>query len=173
MLFTYMVCVKSYAQSPYKASVGGAVYGIALGPSFKSFFTDKVAFQTDIFFKGTITGSKKDNFVLYFVLETDLNIMYQKKLKDKLFGFIGGGVSHGYTFSENGKFGVNTIGGLEFVFKKIPLSIQLDLRPGYGLLYNVNNNPIPEDFFSSELKTPWSHFDWTIAFILRYTFKEK
>ena len=174
-------CEKSYAQSPYKASVGGLLpYSSIMGPSFKAFFTDKVAFQTDIFYKAAFVGTIEYGIALYASLETNTNIVYQKKLKDEkrseLFYFVGGGVSLGYEiFDGNGKFGVNSIFGLEYVFKNTPIAFQMDLRPGYGLLYNLNDIPVQVGWiFSPPVnKNPWSHFDWAIGFTLRYAFKEK
>ena len=182
MFYLCMICEKSYAQSPYKASVGGVLYpSTAVGPSFKAFFTDKVAFQTDVFLKVVLAGGKDvdiNRIVLAFYLsvETNVNFIYQKKIKEKenleLFWLTGGGVSLGYSWTPgSGKFGVNAIMGIEYVFKEKPLAIQIDFRPGYGLLFNSNYNYVEAVFF--EHKNPWSHFDWLIAFTLRYTFKEK
>lgn len=178
-------CGKINAQAPYRASVGGVspYPSTATGLSFKSFFTDNVAFQTDILFRATFTGyiSKEvSDPILYFLLETNTNVMYQKKFKDKttyeLFWLMGGGVSLGYQLDGHGKFGVNAILGFELCAKKIPLAFQMDLRPAYAMLFNFNDRPIGTfavftDYYID--KNPWSHFDWLIAFTLRYTFKEK
>ena len=176
-----VACLKSYAQSPYKASVGGIVYGLALGPSFKAFFTNHVAFQTDMFLKGVLSAGKDVNtnrigFAPYLSVETNVNLIYQKKIKEKtyteLFLLAGGGVSLGYSWTPgSGKFGINAIMGLEYVFKNIPLAIQIDLRPGYGLLFNSNYKYVDAIFFTHN--NPWSHFDWCIPLTFRYSFKEK
>jgi hypothetical protein len=175
---------KISAQAPYKASIGGMPYYgtfLAIGPSFKFFLNDNVAFQSDILYRATLTGAfieRRIAFALYTVLETNTNFMYQKKLKDKksseLFGFIGGGINFGINFGflpveGCGKFGTNAIFGLEYVYKNIPLAIQIDLRPGYGVLFHPSGEI---DVFNT-VKTPWSHFDWMFGFTLRYTFKEK
>ena len=174
-------CEKLMAQAPYKASVGGILYpSLAVGPSFKVFLTNNIAFQTDMLFKAVFTGSINEGAVLYFLLETNTNVTYQKKFKEKetyeLFWLMGGGLSLGYQISGNGKFGVNTIMGFELCAKKIPLTFQMDLRPGYAMLFNMNGSPI-ETFsvFSSNYldKNPWHHFDWLLGFTLRYTFKNK
>ena len=155
-------------------------YSSIIGPSFKAFFTDKTAFQTDIFYKIALAGTIEYGVAIYTSVETNTNIVYQKKMKDKkfseLFGFIGGGVSVGYEiFDGNGKFGANAIVGLEYVFKNRPLAFQIDLRPGYGLLYSLDKRPIQVGWiFTPPVgKNPWSHFDWSIGFTLRRTFKEK
>ena len=182
VLLLCIPCENIKAQSPYKASVGGVVYaGIAAGPSFKAFFTDKVAFQVDFLFRGTATGNLdlKENTcgpVLYFALETDLNIVYQKKLKEtsNWFWFIGGGVGMGrQLIAGNGKFGANVILGFEYVCEKIPLTIQLDLRPGYAMLYNLDSDELNKVQYFDPVKSPWSHFDWLAGLTLRYAFKEK
>jgi hypothetical protein len=170
--------------SPYRASIGGVVYpSLAVGPSFKFFLTNHLALQTDILFRAVFTGcAVKDTFfpVLFFIFETRNNVIYQKKFKDKetyeLFWFIGAGISLGCQFQGNGKFGVNTMMGLELCAKKIPLTFQFDLHPGYAMLFNLfnlDNRPI-EVFGTRGIdKNPWSYFDWLIAFTLRYTLKEK
>jgi len=174
----------TFSLSPYRASVGGILYpSLAVGPSFKTFLTNNVAFQTDILFRAIFTsGVTKEGSegVLYFLLETATNIMYQKKFKDKktyeLFWLIGGGISLGYQFQGYGKFGANAMIGFELCAKKIPLTFQMDLRPGYAMLFNLDGNPIeiPWIFGYRYIhKNPWSHFDWLIAFTLRYAFKEK
>jgi len=178
---TFLLCLpcnKIMAQAPYKASVGG-MYPFALGVSFKTFFTENVALQTDILGKVVITGNiGKNNYFKYFfpVAELNMNIMYQKKIKDKktfeLFWLMGGGVGLGCElFGLNGKFGANIILGLEFVFKNAPIAFQIDLRPGYGMLFN-SGNTLNTHWFISD-KNPWSHFDWLIGIALRYTFKKK
>jgi hypothetical protein len=177
LFFMQIPCENIMAQSPYKASVGAVIpYSTAIGPSFKTFFKDNVAFQTDILYKSILSGDIKNGLLLGVVVEANINIMYQKKLKEKktsdLFWFIGGGVSGGYSFlGDVGKFGVNSIIGLEYVFRNIPLVIQLDLRPGYGLFLGGYNNEVY--FFFAEAKTPFSYFDWMFGFTLRHAFKEK
>jgi len=168
-------------QAPYKHSIGGMVHAIAAGPSYKTFFAKNFAFQTDIFIKALFTGGvTKERYeeVLYFLLETSTNFMYQKKIKDyrkyELFWFMGGGVSFGYEFHGYGKFGTNAMIGLELCSKKIPLTFQMDLRPGYAMLFDIDGNPIeiPRFFWHRyKHKNPWSHFDWIIGFTLRYAIK--
>ena len=186
ILFVASSCNKTMAQVPYKASIGGMpLYAsTALGPSFKAFFTDNVAFQTDIFFKGIFTAgidtkSNEISFALYISAETNINFYYPKKLKEKnsfdLFWLTGGGISlghqSGFGFIGGGKFGINAILGMEYVFKNKPLAIQIDFRPGYGLLFNSNNDYVETLFYT--YKNPWHHYDWLMGCTLRYTFKEK
>ena len=178
-------CEKTMAQAPYKASVGGMLpyASTAVGPSSKFFISDKVALQTDILTHETITGFIEENHVwicLYLSIEQNTNVMYQKKIKDKknseLFWFIGGGATLGCELlpETNGKFGVNAITGFECVFKNKPLSIQIDLRPGYAMLFNFDENlNMHNIWFSPPSKNPWSHFDWLIGFTLRRTFNKK
>ena len=179
-----LFCGKTNAQVPYKASVGGIMpyTSLAVGPSFKFFFTDNVAFQTDILVKGVLTGGvdvdkNKISFAPYLSIEANMNVIYQKKLKEnsisELFWLMGGGVSFGYSWTPgNGKFGVNTLFGLEYVFMNKPIAIQIDFRPGYGLLFNSSVDSYVEAIFFTHTN-PWSHFDWFIGGTLRYTFKQK
>jgi len=166
--------------APYYASVGGIispafpVMAVA-GVSYKSFMTKNLAFQTDILIKTMLTGNINERTIFYSGYVTNTNILYQKKLKEQknanLFWFFGGGASLGFTITGNAKFGANAIIGLEYLFHKKNLAIQLDLRPGYGILFSsysqLNRGWLPP------LKNPWSHFDWCWGVTFRYVFKEK
>jgi len=173
-------CNEVMAQAPYKASVGGMLPSLlALGPSSKFFFSEHLAFQVDILYKITLTGVISENRIyfggVYPTVELNISMMYQKKIKEKkaseLFWFIGGGLSLGCeVLGPNGKFGANAILGLEFVFKNSPIALQIDMRPGYGMLFNSGDKL--NDYFFIPVTNPWSHFDWLIGITLRYTFKE-
>lgn len=167
-------------QTLYKASVGGMLPSfMAMGASFKTFFSEHIAFQTELLYKVTLVGSidkKRISFGgVYPAIEFNTNVMYQKKIKNnkkfELFWFIGGGVSLGCDlFGPNGKFGTNMIIGLEYIFLNKPLAFQIDVRPGYGMLFNSDKR-LNNGFYPNI--NPWSHFDWLIGFTLRYTFKNK
>lgn len=110
------------------------------------------------------------------VLELNVNFIYQNHFIAGLYGFAGGGPSlgwHCYNFytpygvggvyndwryykGNNGKAGVNMIFGLEYVFKA-PVSLQVDFRPGYALLF--------------DWKYTAHYFDWGLNLGIRYTFK--
>jgi hypothetical protein len=47
----------------------------------------------------------------------------------------------------------------------------MDLRPGYGMLFNSGEKLNGGGYIPAN--NPWSHFDWTLAFTLRYTLKKK
>ena len=180
---TFLLCLpcnKIMAQVPYKASVGGMYPAlIAGGASYKTFLSDNFALQTDLLCRMVAAKyiEEKDFLLgLYGTIELNTNIMYQKKVKEKenfyLFWFIGCGGTLGFEFVRiNGKFGANAILGLEFVFNKYPLAIQIDLRPGYGMLFN-SGGKLNSDFFIPDTN-PWHHFEWLIGIALRYTFKKK
>ena len=163
-------------QTPYSVSVGGMISPLCPngGASFKTFFTNNMSFQADIYFKTMLTGAIKEGYAIYSSCVINTNFMYQKKLKEQktseLFWFIGGGISLGCTMAGNAKFGTNTIVGLEYVFK-IPLTIQIDMRPGYGMLFSSDNELKGITLHST--KNPWSHFDWLLGLTLRYTLKNK
>lgn len=140
------------------------------GVSIKTFLTDNFAYQTDIFYGAKITRTKIDGIVAYLAVESNTNVMYQKKLKEKkkseLYGLIGGGISLGCGVLQSfGKFEVNTIIGLEYVWKNSPLSFQIDFRPGCGMLF-LGKGLAPYS------KDPFFHFDWLLGITLRYTFKK-
>ena len=174
-------CEKLMAQAPYKASIVGTAYPCltnVIGPTYKMFFADNIAFQTDIFFKSTLTWCTDKYgiaFAFYYAVESNTNIMYQKRIKDKTtvesFWFLGGGITLGCNIlSGDGKFGTNVIMGLEYILKNAPISFQIDFRPGFGMLFNFDENLNNGGYIPDN--NPWVHFDWTLAFTLRYTFKK-
>ncbi|MDR2834664.1 MAG: autotransporter outer membrane beta-barrel domain-containing protein [Bacteroidales bacterium] len=143
-----------YAQAPYESGAG-IIAGFMNGLSYKTFaIGNKVALQTDLGVKFEAHDSSQ-----FWTVDINPNIMFQHRISiSNLYWFLGVGTSVGYAFTDNlksGKFGVNVIGGIEYKFN-IPLSIQLDYRPGYGLLFSKH---------SSE-----SYFDWGLNLSFRYTF---
>lgn len=179
MAFLFLGASTVKAQ-PYKMSIGGIV-GTTEGASFKMFIAPKLALQADLGFK---YGSYYYNYAYdyysgynwFWTLELNPNLKYQGNIHEWNVGglqwFAGGGVGLGYVLSKyhyfyddyndirdnngaRGKFGVNAIGGVEFFFKKIPLTTQFDMRPGYGLLFGSGTK---------------SYFDWGCNVSVRYTF---
>lgn len=77
-----------------------------------------------------------------------------------------------------GKFGVNAIAGVELALKGAPITIGIDFRPGYGLLfaghdedYKKAQDEAKEFGYEYSATAPVYHFfDWTLAATVRYTF---
>ena len=105
--------------------------------------------------------------------------MYEGNFIAGLYGFAGGGVSLGYSWNgwyplyqhhinyyyythgwDLGKFGINAILGLEYKLN-IPLTLQLDFRPGYGMLFG-------EEYYG--YANVWNYFDWSLNAGVRYAF---
>ena len=167
------------AQAPYKHSIGGTL-GTMEAFSYKTFLTDNLAFSVDAGFKWTIgpatydvwyNGDHEDGHgrVSPMTIEANPNFMYEAAAVSKgLHWLVGGGISLGYSWYTNngnyydygrntrvfGKFGINAIGGIEYKFN-IPLTLQADFRPGYGLLFREH--------------LAVSYFDWAVCVGLRYT----
>ena len=151
------------AQAPYKHSIGGTFLSYEAF-SYKTFLTDNLALSVDAGLKWTVTPISGTN-MLPMSIEVNPNVMYEAPAGGSgLHWLVGGGLSMGYVFSINsfysynascGKFGVNAIGGIEYKFK-IPLTLQADFRPGYGLLFTSKNNA--------------SYFDWALCVGVRYVF---
>jgi hypothetical protein len=153
LLFSSLLSGIGYAQSPYKQSAG-VIGGFTNGLSYKTFaIADNVALQTDLGVKLGISELRQ-----FWGIEINPNIMYQHEIStSNLYWFLGVGASIGDVFTNRncGKFGANVIGGIEYKFKS-PLSLQLDYRPGYGLLFGK--------------KLSESYFDWGLNLSFRYTF---
>ena len=71
-----------------------------------------------------------------------------------------------------GKFGINAILGLEYKLN-IPLTLQLDFRPGYGLAF-YGEDYIDYDVHGNESKSrvhcAINYFDWSVNAGVRYKF---
>jgi hypothetical protein len=153
------------AQAPYKMSIGGIV-GNMEGASFKLFFADKLAFQTDLgvkFVTAQLSDEPNHNSATPFsTFEVNSHVMFENNIKSsetgQLLWFIGVGASIGYQFEKNGKFGGNIISGIEYSLVNTPISLQIDYRPGFGMLFRQN--------------AIQPYFDWGFALSMRYNFKK-
>ena len=164
----FVAVFSAQAQAPYKHSIG-VTAGTLEAVSYKSFITNHFAFQADLGYQYIVTDVQYwgKSFELQ-ALNLNPNFMYEGTLTKGLYGFVGGGVSIGYLWinprlisgahpihASLGKFGTNAIVGLEYKFN-IPLTLQFDFRPGYGLIFD-------------EYKT-LNFFDWNLCAGVRYTF---
>lgn len=172
------------AQAPYKHSIG-ATLGNMEAFSYKTFLTDNLAFSLDAGFKWTTSPAtctywyklEHENWhshVSPMDIEVNPNFLYEAAIGSKgLHWLVGGGFSLGYSWfvynygygydyyygrrtTSYGKLGINAIGGVEYKFS-IPLTLQADFRPGYGLLFREH--------------LAVSYFDWAVCVGVRYTFK--
>lgn len=153
------------AQAPYKHSIG-ATLGSMQAISYKTFPGNHFAISLDLGTKFIRTDWRGWPFSPY-TFELNANFMYEGNFSAGLYGFIGGGTSIGLCWNNYiwdswyfyrfllGKFGLNSILGLEYKFN-IPLTLQFDFRPGYGMLFD----------YSGTL----SYFDWNLNIGVRYTF---
>ncbi len=119
----------AFSQAPYKNSIGG-ILGFTQGFSYKTFPVEDFAFQVDF-------GFRWSHYALG--LDVNANLMYEKPIQNGFYWFIGGGLSLGPAFGgivydNNSTFGfrigANAIGGAEYKFPQIPLTLQADIRPG-------------------------------------------
>jgi len=176
-VFLMAVGLALQAQPPYRHSVGGI--GCTMwGFSYKTFWAEKVAFSADVGLQIMCTGGEDWSNVTVSSVVLNPNLMYEGQFNPHWYVFVGGGVSIGYNWwfsylgtledyargykydakrgiAKGGKLGANVIAGLEYVFK-IPLAVQLDFRPGYGVFIKDN--------------VRWHHFDWNLCMGIRYTF---
>ena len=164
------------AQAPYRHSIG-VTAGNMNAFSYKTFFTDHLAFSIDAGYKLTHTYATyhvKNSNTAYNInnffpntFEVNPNLMYEAPTNaGGLHWFVGGGISGGYGWANYydvwygsykyyyGKIGVNAIGGVEYKFN-IPLTLQADFRPGFGMMFNKHYHI--------------NYFDWGVNFGVRYT----
>lgn len=144
----------------------GAVIGNLNGFSYKRIGKKHFSFQLDLGLKfRTVQDYNYNTYGSYSesytgaALDLNANFMYQNTIKDtracSIQWFAGGGAITGFAFYwGNVEFGINAIGGVEFLFNKIPFSLQIDARPGLGLS--------PDD---------GAFFDYAIGIGLRYFFE--
>jgi hypothetical protein len=164
-------------QAPYKMGIGVNVLSME-AVSFKTFLSPRLALEAELGYKWTVASFRmSDSYYGYNyrysgyigTLELNPNLFYQKEIKDWKFGrldwFAGGGLSIGYAFGSRGKFGINAGGGAELTFHKIPLAVQMDFRPGYGMLFGRGAY-----YYYGNSKV-FSYFDWGLNISARYLFK--
>ena len=166
LAFLMIAALSAQAQAPYKHSIG-VTTGTLEAISYKTFFSDNIALQADFGYKVIVSSGNHAQNVLVQSLELNPNLMYEKNITKGLYYLVGGGLSLGYSWTtyydywtgyyrfNYGKFGVNAIAGIEYKFN-IPLTVQFDFRPGYGLLFAKHST--------------WSYFDWNLCAGVRYTF---
>lgn len=144
----------------------GAVIGNLNGFSYKRIGKKHFSFQLDLglkfrtvqYYNYNTYGSYSESYT-GAALDLNANFMYQNTIKDtracSIQWFAGGGAITGFAFYwGNVEFGINAIGGVEFLFNKIPFSLQIDARPGLGLS--------PDE---------GAFFDYAIGIGLRYFFE--
>lgn len=91
-----------------------------------------------------------------YTLRVNQNFMYEANAIKGLYWFVGGGWGVGPSiYFDDGYFGLNAIGGLEYNFN-FPLAMQFDFRPGWGMGF--------------EWGTTWHYFDWGLNLSIRYMF---
>lgn len=141
--FIVVGALSAHSQAPYKHSIGG-ILGFIEGGSYKTFVADNFAIQVDFGLRWAVVASGA---------EVNGNFMYEQAIKNGFYWFAGGGVSLGPAFggtlfnpltntsSIGFKLGLNAIGGAEYKFAKIPLTLQADIRPGVAFYIANGFNP--------------------------------
>ena len=167
-------CAQANAQAPYQHSIG-VTLGNMQALSYKTFVTNHFAIQADFGTKILCTDGEGFRGLNSWDLELNPNFMYEVNFVLGLYGFVGGGVSLGYSWSivapgyynvhnwDAGKFGINAMLGLEYKLN-IPLTLQFDFRPGYGLWFAKNY------YYNGPHSNTASYFDWGVNASIRYTF---
>lgn len=146
-LLSYLLLIPSFnvqaEEPPYKHSVGG-VLGFVNGFSYKGFVLNEFALQVDA---GVGYG-----FPSYLNMKANLNLKFERYIKKGFYWFAGGGVSVGTALDPYGYYsyygynapryfaliGLNAIGGVEYKFAKIPLTLQADMRPGVSFIIDAD-----------------------------------
>lgn len=143
----------AYSQAPYQNAVG-IHFGSFNGVTYKTFLSSTTALQVDAGLKLNFPGGGHG---LVLGVEANANAMHQESIRqvNGLYWLLGGGAGLGIASYSGAAFklGVNAIGGLEYKFR-IPLAVQLDLRPGFGFIAGSNSR---------------AYFDWVLCLGVRYT----
>lgn len=77
-----------------------------------------------------------------------------------------------------GKFGINAIAGVELALKGAPITLGIDFRPGYGVMFTGHDEDYKKvqemaekyEYEYSETAPIYNFFDWSLAVTVRYTF---
>ena len=145
----------------------GIVVGGFNGLSYKKMISENFAIQTDLavgFQRTAYFDRMEIGIIDLFDFVLNPNFLFNKELNSGLYAFVGGGVSLGLAqelliIESYGKFGVNAMLGAGYKFQNFPISLSLDFRPGYGMLFHG-------DWRGMVVNT----FDWHLAFSARYCF---
>jgi len=145
----------------------GAIVGGMNGLSYKYWFSNHFALQTDL--AVGLTQAAVENWSIgMYDFTVNPNALYHFDLPDNFKIFVGGGLSlgmlnylnGGYSESIMGKFGINADAGVSYDIQSVPLVLAFDFRPGYGLGFRGSKG------YSYTL----NYFDWKVAFAIRYKF---
>ena len=150
----------------------GVIAGGLNGLSYKYWFTDAVALQTDLAVGLTLapgatylSGTKVVDFTnSQYDFTLNPNIAYHIDAANMLKFYVGAGLNIGLLSDLTntnpdyiiGKFGAN--GLLGFALDLSPFVVALDFRPGYGLGFRDSNT------------AHLSFFDWKLGLAVRYQF---
>ena len=114
---------------------------------------------------------------LYLGYGGQVCVLYENNfpMKSNVFWITGAGMSFfksivSYPDSPAFKSGISAVLGIEWKFK-IPLSIRLDTRQGYGVLFAPIRNPKTQSVPSPDY--PWHFFDYAFVLSLNYHFGKK
>lgn len=156
-----IITMTAATAQPYKSTVG-VTLGMTNAVSYKHFFNEHIAIQSDLGF-GIRYAPFKTPLGTFITdcwdFHINPNVVYQANIKGGLDFFGGLGLTIGeaneyyYNRCFAGIFGVNAIAGVEYNFSQ-PFGIAFDFRPGYGL------------FFGDEWSI--STFDWSLNISFRY-----
>lgn len=181
------IIIPIQAQAPYKHSVGislGSMQALSYKSFLTDHLAIQIDFGTKI--TQTVIGVDWGKYgvsadetrfspINIWTLEINQNVLYEGHFVKGLYGLVGGGVSIGYNWScwysqasphfysytlfgnrACGKFGANAMLGLEYKFY-VPVVLQLDIRPGYGLIFQEAGKPLGH------------YVDWSVNLGVRYT----
>jgi len=116
---------------------------------------------------------------LYTDLGVQLNVFYEKLFPNSCnaYWLAGGGIHIGKECTESikspyFKTGAKIMLGIEWKFN-IPLSLQLDTRQGYGVIFAIDNKSFESKHLFLSTKHPIHFFDYSFVFSIRYHFGKK
>ena len=168
--------------SDKKNSVGISAFCSFVGVSLKFNLRNNLYFQTDI------GGDAYLNFLfiprsptLGADFGTQFYILYEDKFpkRTNTYWIVGGGLNLAgvphipYSKQISFKSGAKVLLGIEYMPENTSISIQIDTRMGYGIMYSTKgvkpwerNGYLPND-------NPYSFFDYGFVFTLRFHFGKK
>lgn len=162
----------------YQYSIGVCVGAWFNGISLKSNLAHNLYLQSDF---GLGIDIRKSIVPEGCDIGFKINLLYENRILNRTntYWLVGGGIVGGIVPHDAGKKevslkgGVQAILGIEYIFDSIPMSLQIDTREGYGIIYSAKGTNPSNRIGMISNNNPYHFFDYSFVFSLRFHFNKK